>query len=105
MHLQHRANTQIILDNYFARTTLHLAPSPTRKRDSRVTTMNVQQAISDFLQHGQAERNLSDRTLRAYNSDLSQFHVHMNGVNGANMVDITPEHLEQYLDKLGTGPY
>jgi integrase/recombinase XerD len=64
--------------------------------------MNVQQAISDFLQHGQAERNLSDRTLRAYNSDLSQFHVHM---NGANMVDITPEHLEQYLDKLGTGPY
>ena len=64
--------------------------------------MNVQQAITDFLQHGQDERNLSDRTLRAYNSDLSQFHVHM---NGANMVDITPEHLEQYLDKLGTGPY
>ena len=70
--------------------------------------MNVQQAIADFLQHGQVVRNLSDRTLRAYNSDLSQFHVHMNGVNGvsgANMVEITPEHLEQYLDKLGTGPY
>ena len=64
--------------------------------------MTVQQAIADFLQHGQAVRNLSDRTLRAYNSDLSQFHVHL---NGANMVDITPEHLEQYLDKLGTGPY
>ncbi len=67
-----------------------------------MTTTNVQQAIADFLHHGQAERNLSDRTLRAYNSDLSQFHVH---VNGANMVDITPEHLEQYLDKLGTEPY
>jgi integrase/recombinase XerC/integrase/recombinase XerD len=67
-----------------------------------VTTLNVQQAIADFLQHGQDVRNLSDRTLRAYNSDLCQFHVHM---NGANMVDITPEHLEQYLDKLGTGPY
>ena len=64
--------------------------------------MNVQQAIADFLQHGQAERNLSDRTLRAYQSDLTQFHVH---VDGANMVDITPEHLETYLDKLGTGPY
>jgi len=65
--------------------------------------MNVQQAISEFLQHGQAVRNLSDRTLRAYNSDLSQFHVH---VNGTNTVDtITPEHLEEYLDKLGTGPY
>ena len=64
--------------------------------------MNVQQAIADFLQHGQAVRNLSDRTLRAYHSDLSQFHSH---VNDANMVDITPEHLEDYLEKLGTGPY
>src|SRR3954452_5964229 len=64
--------------------------------------MNVQEAIADFLQHGQAVRNLSDRTIRAYQSDLSQFHVH---VDGANMVDITPDHLEQYLDKLGTGPY
>jgi integrase/recombinase XerC/integrase/recombinase XerD len=64
--------------------------------------MNVQQAIADFLQHGQAERNLSDRTIRAYQSDLSQFHFH---VSDAEMVDITPEHLEQYLDKLGTGPY
>jgi len=64
--------------------------------------MNVQQAIADFLQHGQAVRNLSDRTIRAYQSDLTQFHVH---VDGANMVDITPEHLETYLVKLGTGPY
>src|SRR5215471_3449938 len=64
--------------------------------------MNVQQAIADFLQHGQAVRNLSDRTLRAYQSDLTQFHLH---VNDANMVDITPEHLEEYLEKLGTGPY
>jgi integrase/recombinase XerC/integrase/recombinase XerD len=64
--------------------------------------MNVQQAIADFLQHGQSVRNLSDRTLRAYQSDLTQFHVH---VDGKNMVEITPEHLESYLDKLGTGPY
>jgi integrase/recombinase XerC/integrase/recombinase XerD len=64
--------------------------------------MNVQQAIADFLQHGQSVRNLSDRTLRAYQSDLSQFHVHM---PDANMVEITPEHLEGYLDKLGTETY
>ena len=64
--------------------------------------MNVQQAIAEFLQHGQTVRNLSDRTLRAYQSDLSQFHHH---VTNTNMVDITPEHLEIYLDKLGTGPY
>jgi integrase/recombinase XerC/integrase/recombinase XerD len=64
--------------------------------------MDVQQAIAEFLQHGQAVRNLSDRTLRAYNSDLSQFHIHL---SDTNMVDITPEHLEGYLDKLGTEPY
>src|SRR5436189_69744 len=64
--------------------------------------MNVQEAIVDFLQHGQAVRNLSDRTLRAYQSDLTQFHVH---VNETSMVDITPEHLEEYLEKLGMGPY
>ena len=64
--------------------------------------MNVQQAIADFLEHGQTVRNLSDRTLRAYQSDLSQFHQ---SLVDANMVDITPEHLETYLDKLGTGPY
>ena len=64
--------------------------------------MNVQQAIADFLQHGQAVRNLSDRTIRAYHSDLSPFHLH---VTDKNMVDITPEHLEDYLEKLGTGPY
>src|SRR3954449_2335868 len=64
--------------------------------------MDVQQAIAEFLQHGQTVRNLSDRTLRAYNSDLSQFHVHL---ADTRMVDVTPEHLETYLDKLGTEPY
>lgn len=64
--------------------------------------MNVQQAITEFLEHGQAVRNLSDRTLRAYQSDLSQFHVHLHDTSTA---EITPEHLETYLDKLGTGPY
>src|SRR5216110_1126056 len=64
--------------------------------------MDVQQAIAEFLQHGQTVRNLSDRTLRAYNSDLSQFNIHL---TDTAMVDITPEHLEGYLDKLGTEPY
>ena len=40
-------------------------------------TMNVQQAITQFLEHGHTVRNLSDRTLRAYQSDLAQFHLHM----------------------------
>ncbi|HUR83514.1 MAG TPA: tyrosine-type recombinase/integrase [Thermoanaerobaculia bacterium] len=64
--------------------------------------MNVQQAIDQFLQHGQTVRNLSDRTLRAYQSDLAQFHVHMTDMPAT---DITADHLEIYLDKLGGGPY
>ncbi|HEX6094699.1 MAG TPA: tyrosine-type recombinase/integrase [Thermoanaerobaculia bacterium] len=64
--------------------------------------MNVQQAITQFLEHGQSVRNLSDRTLRAYQSDLAQFHLHMSDVP---TVEITAEHLETYLDKLGDGPY
>ena len=64
--------------------------------------MNVQQAIAQFLEHGQQVRNLSDRTIRAYQSDLTQFHQHMDDVQ---TVEITAEHLETYLDKLGGGPY
>jgi integrase/recombinase XerC/integrase/recombinase XerD len=64
--------------------------------------MDVQQAIVEFLEHGQSVRNLSDRTLRAYQSDLTQFHVH---ITPAAATEITPEQLETYLDKLGDGPY
>lgn len=64
--------------------------------------MNVQQAIAQFLQHGQTVRNLSDRTLRAYQSDLAQFQSH---TNGCPAVEITAAHLEEYLEKLGGGPY
>lgn len=64
--------------------------------------MNVQEAIQNFLRHGESVRNLSDRTLRAYQSDLSQFHQH---VNEQDMVDITSTDLEGYVAKLGTGPY
>lgn len=64
--------------------------------------MNVQQAIAQFLEHGQTVRNLSDRTLRAYQSDLAQFHVHMNDVE---TVEITAQDLDTYLDKLGDSPY
>ena len=64
--------------------------------------MNVQQAIAQFLEHGHTVRNLSDRTIRAYQSDLAQFDQHMVGVSA---IEITAQHLETYLDKLGDGPY
>jgi integrase/recombinase XerD len=64
--------------------------------------MNVQQAIAQFLEHGQTVRNLSDRTIRAYQSDLAQFNQQMTDVLTA---EITAQHLESYLDKLGESPY
>jgi integrase/recombinase XerD len=64
--------------------------------------MNVQQAIAQFLEHGQTVKNLSDRTLRAYHSDLSQFDLH---VTDTEPRAITSEHLETYLEKLDGGPY
>jgi integrase/recombinase XerD len=64
--------------------------------------MNVEQAIAQFLEHGQTVRNLSDRTLRAYHSDLAQFHLHLTDTPA---VEVTAEHLEGYLEKLGEGPY
>jgi integrase/recombinase XerC/integrase/recombinase XerD len=64
--------------------------------------MNVQQAIAQFLEHGHTVRNLSERTIRAYQSDLAQFHLHMTDTAA---VDITADHLESYLSKLDGGPY
>jgi len=64
--------------------------------------MNVQQAITNFLQHGESVRNLSTRTLRAYESDLSQFNKHM---VGTETVAITSDDLEGYLEKLNLEPY
>ena len=66
-----------------------------------VTTMNVQQAIVEFLQHGQQEKNLSDRTLRAYESDLSQFHLH---VNDAPTGEITSWHTRLQRSAARSGP-
>jgi len=94
---------QIILDIQPPRRTLRAGQhSPKKQREGVTTTMDVQQAIAEFLQHGQAVRNLSDRTLRAYQSDLTQFHVQISEVP---TTEITPEHLETYLEKLGDSPY
>jgi integrase/recombinase XerD len=65
--------------------------------------MILQQAIADFLEHGQTVRNLSDRTIRAYQSDLVQFHTHLMSAQPAQ--EITQDDLENYVEKLGTGPY
>ena len=64
--------------------------------------MKVSEAIEEFLQHGSAIRNLSDRTLRAYGSDLVQFREHL---SGHELRDVTPAILSNYVDELGGGEY
>ncbi|HVR43420.1 MAG TPA: tyrosine-type recombinase/integrase [Thermoanaerobaculia bacterium] len=64
--------------------------------------MDAQHAIERFLSHGQAERNLSDRTLRAYESDLQQFRGHLEGTEVSR---VTPDDLENYVTTLGERTY
>jgi site-specific recombinase XerD len=64
--------------------------------------MNVQQAIASFLEHSETKRNLSQRTLRAYQSDLVQF---TSQVGATEPASITEGDLEQYVSHLGAEPY
>lgn len=64
--------------------------------------MKVNQAIEEFLQHGSEIRNLSDRTLRAYGSDLVQFREHL---SEHDLKQVTPAILSNYVDGLGSGEY
>lgn len=64
--------------------------------------MNVQQAIASFLEHSEIKRNLSQRTLRAYESDLTQFTTQIGMIE---MDTITEGDLEDYVTRLGTEPY
>lgn len=64
--------------------------------------MDAQLAIEQFLRHGQSERNLSDRTLRAYESDLTQFRQHL---SAPEVSSITESDLENYVTTLGAGTY
>lgn len=64
--------------------------------------MNVDQAIASFLEHSETKRNLSQRTLRAYQSDLVQFTSLVGATEPAN---ITEGDLENYVTHLGSEPY
>lgn len=66
------------------------------------SSMKVDEAIEQFLQHGSEVRNLSDRTIRAYESDLVQFGRKL---NDTRLAEITPAVLSTYVDELGAGEY
>lgn len=64
--------------------------------------MNVQLAIDNFLRYGQSSRHLSDRTIRAYQSDLEQFKAHL---PSASTAEVTQADLEGYVVKLDSETY
>lgn len=64
--------------------------------------MDVQQAIRHFLAHGRDVRHLSERTIRAYESDLTQFgeYIRQDGLRR-----VTPDVLDAYVGKLAAENY
>jgi len=64
--------------------------------------MNVQLAIDNFLRYGQSSRHLSERTIRAYQSDLEQFQAHL---PSASTAEVTQADLEGYVVKLDSETY
>lgn len=59
----------------------------------------MENQIRSFLDHGESERNLASRTLKAYESDLLQFHNH---IASQEIGEITPEILDEYVEGLTT---
>lgn len=57
----------------------------------------MEQQIRSFLDHGESERNLASRTLKAYESDLLQFQTH---IAAQEISEITPEILDDYVEGL-----
>ncbi len=64
--------------------------------------MNMEKAIREFLVHGESERKLSERTLRAYESDLHQFRSH---ISHADPRKVTSDELDTYIESLNSGTY
>jgi integrase/recombinase XerD len=63
--------------------------------------LTLQMAVSDFLLHCQFEKNLSDKTLKAYRIDLSQLLKLFNEKKlPVNMADITKFDLREFLISL-----
>ncbi|MCT4646813.1 MAG: tyrosine-type recombinase/integrase [Carboxylicivirga sp.] len=49
--------------------------------------MDIQQALNDFLFHCQYEKNLSDKTIKAYTIDLKQFQQFLNNNSFPNQLN------------------
>src|SRR6516165_5363622 len=51
--------------------------------------------LTEFLQFLRLNRNASAHTVRAYESDLSQFLRHVAAASGVRRADLTPSHLDR----------
>ena len=60
---------------------------------------NIQESIKEFIFHCQYEKNLSDKTLKAYNIDLKQF-IEFKDINKLFINDIDKYILKQYIQNL-----
>ena len=66
--------------------------------------LEVQEHISDFIAHCQYEKNLSDKTLKAYRIDLRQFHEFLN-LDGTGMAigEVDKHVLRKYIKHVSAG--
>ena len=65
---------------------------------------NLEEGIQEFLFHCRFEKNLSDKTLKAYNLDLHQFREYIRKNNySAELLKIDKNVIKKYLQNISTG--
>jgi integrase/recombinase XerC len=64
-----------------------------RDRDDEALPENLKEQLRAFLAHLRLNRNASEHTVRAYDSDLTQFLVHLAVSSGRKRVDLQPADL------------
>ena len=65
--------------------------------EAKEKKQNLKSVINDFLWHCEFEKKLSEKSLKAYKADLSQF---VGNVGDLNIVEITKEVLRKYLQAI-----
>lgn len=63
--------------------------------------MTIQYAIDSYINHCTIEKNLSKKTLKAYDTDLSQFNKFLKTISESqNVKDIDKNHIRAYLSNI-----
>ena len=59
--------------------------------------MNIDNAISDFINYCIFEKGLTDKTKESYKNDLEVYKSHLNDQGINNISDITSDHIKEFL--------